>query len=77
MPILAGKFCEPVYFGGDRMASNRQKLKRIEKRKAITRGKARKRLIRAKGSTPPFPVHPDKQGKQVDVSKLELTEQSE
>ncbi|MGB3976809.1 MAG: hypothetical protein WBM02_12880 [bacterium] len=59
------------------MASNRQKLKRIEKRKAITSGKARKRLVRSKGSTPPFPVHPDKQGKQVDVSKLELTEQSE
>lgn len=59
------------------MASNRQKQKRINKRKAITSGKARKRLIRSKGSTPVFPVHKDKPGKHVDVSKLELTEQSE
>jgi hypothetical protein len=59
------------------MASNRQKQKRIQKRKAITSGKNRKRIIRAKGTTPKFPVHPDKPGKQVDVSKLKLAEQSE
>ena len=54
------------------MASPRQKQKRIKKRKSITCGRARKRLIRANGSTPKFPIHPDKPGKTVDVAALKL-----
>ncbi len=54
------------------MASCRQKHKRIQKRKVITRGKARKRVIRAKGNTPRFPIHVENPGKTVDVASLKM-----
>ena len=54
------------------MASSRQKQKRIKKRKSITCGRERKRVLRATGSTPKFPIHPDNPGKTVDVASLKL-----
>jgi hypothetical protein len=59
------------------MASNRQKKKRIQKRKMTTRGKSRKRLIQAKGTTPKFPIHPEKLAKTIDVTTLKLAKQDE
>lgn len=42
------------------MASKTQQTDMIRERKKKRQGKERKRIIRLKGSTPPFPIHPAK-----------------
>jgi len=39
------------------MTSPTKKLKEIRKNKLLKQGRARKRKIRAQGSTPPFKIH--------------------
>jgi hypothetical protein len=39
------------------MASATKKLRNIRKRKTRAQGKRRKRMLRNKGTTPPFPIH--------------------
>jgi len=55
------------------MASNAQKKKRVQARKRIKEGKARKRVVRANGTTPKFAIHPDKPGrKAVDIASVSI-----
>jgi hypothetical protein len=42
------------------VASNTHKLKIKRKQRIANAGKERKRQIRSKGSTPAFPIHPEK-----------------
>ncbi|HPQ42073.1 MAG TPA: hypothetical protein PLV45_17015 [bacterium] len=57
------------------MASNAQHKKRVRRKKIAKQGKERKRVIRAKGTTPKFPIHPEKPGKKtVDVASLKIDE---
>ena len=41
------------------MVSDTEHTYRVRRRKKTTQGKRRKRALRAKGSTPKFPVHPE------------------
>jgi len=41
------------------MVSDTEHTYRVRRRKKTTQGKRRKRALRAKGSTPRFPVHPE------------------
>jgi hypothetical protein len=41
------------------MVSLTEQTFRIRRRKKTTAGKRRKRVLRAKGTTPKFPVHPE------------------
>lgn len=57
------------------MASNAQQKKRTRRKKMTRQGKQRKRIVRARGTTPKFPIHPDKPGKKtVDVASLKIEE---
>ena len=42
------------------MASNTKKTESIRERKAAKRGRGRKRALANNGSTPKFPIHPEK-----------------
>lgn len=42
------------------MVSKTEKTYRIRKKKKTKKGKIRKRYLRVHGSTPSFPIHPEK-----------------
>jgi len=46
------------------MTSLAKKTKRKREQKAAKAGRERKRQLRAKGSTPKFPIHPEKEQKE-------------
>jgi hypothetical protein len=41
------------------MVSDTEHTYRVRRRKKTTQGRRRKRALRAKGSTPSFPIHPE------------------
>jgi hypothetical protein len=41
------------------MSSPTKQLKEIRRNKLAKQGRMRKRKLRANGSTPPFPIHPE------------------
>ena len=41
------------------MVSDTEHTYRVRRRKKTTQGKRRKRALRAKGTTPSFPIHPE------------------
>ncbi|MBN1295652.1 hypothetical protein JXA80_02660 [bacterium] len=59
------------------MASSTQKKKRTTRKKISKQGKSRKREVRINGTTPAFPIHPDKPGRKVvDVTALKIGDQT-